>query len=86
MYKKETVVNIEKGLHARPASQLVQLASKFNSEITLEFNDKTINIKSIFHLMTAGIKYENKVIVTAEGEDEQQAVEEVTKFIETHKE
>lgn len=82
MYKKNVVVKKENGLHARPASQFVQNAAKFKSEINLQLGDKILNGKSIFDLMSAGIRYGSEVTISANGEDEKEAVEELAKLIE----
>ena len=46
----------ETGLHARPATVLVNTASKFNSEISLTYRDKKVNLKSIMGVMSLGIQ------------------------------
>ena len=53
--EKITLKN-ETGLHARPASEIVKIASKYQSTISLIANGKTINAKSILNIMAAGIK------------------------------
>lgn len=83
MFKKDVVVRIENGLHARPASQFIQKASKFKSHIEIQIGDRIFNGKSILALISAGIRYDSKVTITADGEDEKEAVEELTKFIKT---
>ncbi len=47
MEKKEFHVIAETGIHARPATLLVQAASKFNSDITLEYQGKSVNLKYV---------------------------------------
>ncbi|SHK31543.1 HPr family phosphocarrier protein [Paramaledivibacter caminithermalis] len=85
MYKKEVVVKNENGLHARPASLFIQKASKFKSEINLQIGDKSIDAKSILAVLSAGIRCNSKITISAVGEDEKQAVQELIKFIETCK-
>ncbi len=82
MYKREIILKNPNGLHARPASQFMQQASKYQSEIHLEMEDKVINPKSILSLLSAGIKYNSRFTITAAGKDEQQAVEELAAFLE----
>ena len=53
--EKITLKN-ETGLHARPASEIVKIASKYQSTISLIANGKTINAKSILNIMAAGMK------------------------------
>ncbi|WP_432667087.1 HPr family phosphocarrier protein [Wukongibacter baidiensis] len=82
MYKKDVVVKNENGLHARPASQFVQIASRFKSNINLEIGEKSINAKSILAVLSGGIRFNSKITISALGDDEVQAVEELIKFIE----
>lgn len=62
------------GLHARPASVLVQEASKFESEITVSVNGKAANLKSIMSVMALGIKFGEEITIKAEGEDAEAAI------------
>lgn len=80
MNKKTFEIIAENGIHARPATKLVNLAMNFQSEIMLEANGNVINLKSIMGLMSLGI-YKGEVIhLTAEGEDEVEAVKELSEF------
>ncbi|MCG8538672.1 MAG: HPr family phosphocarrier protein [Clostridia bacterium] len=83
MYQKDVIIKNENGLHARPASQFIQMASKFKSNIKVIVGDRNINAKSILALLSAGIKHNSKITISAVGEDEREAVEELVKFIET---
>lgn len=58
--EKITLKN-ETGLHARPASEIVKIASKYQSTISLIANGKTINAKSILNIMAAGINQVQKL-------------------------
>ena len=55
MEKREFHIVAETGIHARPATLLVQAASKFNSDINLEYNGKSVNLKSIMGVMSLGV-------------------------------
>lgn len=65
------------GVHARPATALVQVAGKFQSEVNLEYNGKSVNMKSIMGVMSLGIPSGAEVKFSAEGSDEEEAVEAV---------
>lgn len=80
-YKSVTVVN-KTGLHARPASDFVKEASKFKSSVQIEFKGKTINAKSILHVLSAGMASGSEIVIKAEGEDEQLAVDQLVDLIE----
>ena len=74
MEKKEYHVIAETGIHARPATLLVQTASKFNSDINLEYKGKSVNLKSIMGVMSLGVGQGADVVITAEGADEAEAL------------
>lgn len=74
MEKKEFHIIAETGIHARPATLLVQAASKFASDINLEFNGKSVNLKSIMGVMSLGVGQGADVTITAEGADEADAM------------
>ncbi|WP_281164358.1 phosphocarrier protein HPr [Liquorilactobacillus sicerae] len=74
MEKKNFHIIAETGIHARPATLLVQAASKYNSDITLTFNDKSVNLKSIMGVMSLGVGQNADVTITADGEDETDAL------------
>ncbi|QNQ82592.1 phosphocarrier protein HPr [Lactobacillus sp. PV037] len=77
MEKREFHIIAETGIHARPATLLVQTASKFGSDINLEYNGKTVNLKSIMGVMSLGVGQGADVTVTAEGDDAKEAIEAI---------
>ena len=74
MEKKEFHVIAETGIHARTATLLVQAASKFNSDITLEYQGKSVNLKSIMGVMSLGVGQNADVVISADGADEAEAI------------
>ena len=64
----------ETGLHARPATVLVNTASKFNAEISLTYRDKKVNLKSIMGVMSLGVGQGADVTISAEGADADDAI------------
>ncbi|MFF3021430.1 phosphocarrier protein HPr [Gottfriedia sp. NPDC057948] len=72
--EKTFKVTAESGIHARPATLLVNVAGKFNSDINLEYNGKTVNLKSIMGVMSLGIQQGTEIKISANGEDAEQAV------------
>ena len=74
MEKREFHIVAETGIHARPATLLVQAASKFNSDINLEYNGKSVNLKSIMGVMSLGVGQGADVTITAEGADADDAI------------
>ena len=75
MVEKEAVVVPEAGLHARPAARFVKEAKSYGSDIVVIKDGIEVNAKSSLKLMTLGAKHGDKVVVRAEGEDEEAAVE-----------
>jgi len=74
MEKKEFHIIAETGIHARPATMLVQAASKFASDINIEFNGKSVNLKSIMGVMSLGVGQGSDVTISADGDDAADAV------------
>ncbi len=79
--KKEITIQIPTGLEARPVAMLVQVASQYESEIHLESDGRTVNAKSIMGMMTLGLDTGEKVTVTADGADEQEAVQKIEEYL-----
>lgn len=62
------------GLHARPATVAVNAASKFSCNVDIEFKGKVVNMKSIMGVMSLGIPTQSEVLITCNGDDEEEAV------------
>ena len=80
-----TIVN-EVGLHARPASQFVQRAAKFSSEVQIrkvEAEAKWVNPKSILSVLTLGVGKGQQVQIQVSGDDEAEAAESLRQLIES---
>lgn len=71
----ETIVIVNpSGLHARPASNFVKLAARFNSSVEIVKNGKSYNAKSIISILSACVKYSETIEILVNGEDEQEAL------------
>ncbi|KGX92879.1 phosphocarrier protein HPr [Pontibacillus halophilus JSM 076056 = DSM 19796] len=77
MVEQTVTITSEDGVHARPATVLVQSAGSYSANVNLEYNGKTVNLKSIMGIMSLGIPSGAEVRITAEGSDEQEAVDGV---------
>lgn len=75
-----TVTN-EYGIHARPATKLVHLAMRFQSEVELSSKGNTVNLKSIMGLMSLGIYQGETITLHTTGIDEDLAMEKLTDFL-----
>lgn len=85
MFQKEAEIKNSLGIHARPASMLVKLASKFDSDIKIEKNGIEVNAKSIMGILMLASGEGDKITITAEGKDEEKAVESIHDLIEKRK-
>jgi phosphocarrier protein HPr len=74
MAEKQFKVTSDTGIHARPATLLVQTASRFNSDINLEYKGKKVNLKSIMGVMSLGIGQGADIKISAEGSDADDAL------------
>ncbi|KMY49979.1 phosphocarrier protein HPr [Peribacillus loiseleuriae] len=74
MVNKTFKIIDESGIHARPATILVQTAGKFDANITLEYKGKSVNLKSIMGVMSLGIPKDAVIKITAEGSAEKEAI------------
>lgn len=83
MLKMSLIVNNKTGLHARPASQLVMLSQKFESDIKIIDGTTEVDLKSIISVLSAGIKRGTAIDLIVEGIDEQQAADQISEYINT---
>jgi phosphocarrier protein HPr len=81
MVTKEVIVKSPTGLHARPATLLVKKASAFKSDISIEYNGKKANVKSLIGVLSLGVTRNSKITIIASGDDETLAAEEIVKLI-----
>lgn len=81
MTKRSIKVRLEDGLDARPVALLVQEASKYESNIYIEVDDKRINAKSIMGMMSMGFTEGQEITVIADGKDEAAAVKEISEYL-----
>jgi phosphocarrier protein len=69
------------GLHARAAAKLVQTAGRFDSRVSLVMNGDEVDAKSILGILLLAAAQGSSVVVRCEGEDEDEAMEAVTRLI-----
>lgn len=70
MIQKEYTLNNPQGLHARPASLLVQVATQSNSQVTLIKNEREYNAKSILGVLSLGAQKGDTLEIRIDGPDE----------------
>lgn len=81
---EKTVKLINKlGLHARPAALLIQVASRYSSDIALEVNGLKVNGKSIMGVMMLAAPYNSEIRIIATGDDAEAAISGIEALINT---
>lgn len=80
--EKVTILN-ETGLHARPASIFVNTAAKFKSDLTIQKGEKQVNAKSILAVLSLGVTKGTEITISAQGEDEDEAVCRLVELIQS---
>ncbi|MBI0576779.1 phosphocarrier protein HPr [Neobacillus cucumis] len=81
MVEKQFKIIEASGIHARPATLLVQTASKFDSEINMEYKGKSVNLKSIMGVMSLGIGQGAEISISADGSDEEEALRSLEEIL-----
>ena len=81
MVKKSFRITNEQGIHARPATKLVNVAMQFESIITLSALKKTVDFKSIMGVMSLGIYSGTSIDIKCDGKDEAEALDALSKEI-----
>lgn len=81
----EITIHHEVGLHARPAAMFMEVAKGFLSQITvrnLSNESDSVNAKSILGILSSGVQMDDRIRITAEGEDEDEALAALRDLIE----
>ena len=81
MVKKSIVVKLDQKTDVMPIAMLVQVASQYESSIYMDADEKRVNAKSIMGMMMLGLDPGRKVVVTADGPDEAQAVDGIEAYL-----
>ncbi|WP_066192454.1 MULTISPECIES: phosphocarrier protein HPr [Gracilibacillus] len=79
--ERTVTITDETGVHARPATVLVNKAGSFSSDMNLEYNGKSINLKSIMGVMSLGIPQGAEIKIVADGSDEEEAINAIIDVI-----
>ncbi len=78
---KKLIVKNKQGLHARPAAMFVQVANKFEANITVSRDEEKVNGKSIMGILMLGAEQGSEIILEAEGKDAEAALAELERII-----
>ena len=79
--EREVKIVNKYGLHARPAMQLVEVANKYNSNVEVSKDALTVDAKSIMSIMRLAATKDSVLRIRAEGDDAEQAVEEMAEIV-----
>jgi phosphocarrier protein len=79
--KVELTLASTAGLHAALASKVVQISSKYEAKVELQYNDKVVDAKSILGLMSLAVPKGENVRVVASGEDAEKALNDLKKIL-----
>lgn len=79
--EQEIIIKSTDGLHSSLAVKIVQVASKYATDIELHYKDKVIDLKSILGLMSLAIPYGENVRVVVKGNDAKEALEEISSIL-----
>lgn len=80
----EKVITIKDtaGLHAQLATKLVQISNKYDVEVRLEYENISVDAKSILGLMSLAVPNGKNVKFIAEGKDAEKAINEIQNLLE----
>ena len=81
MKELHVIIKDPLGLHARPAGQLVKLASGYECSITVVKDKKSVDAKKLFSVMSLGAKQGEKLIIQFDGADEKIAADKMENFV-----
>lgn len=79
--QKDVTISNKLGIHARPASKFVRIASRYQSEILVEKDGDTVNGKSIMGLMMLAAGPGSRLKLVADGRDAEQALAELEDLV-----
>lgn len=81
--ERKVVITNSSGLHARPATQIAELANKFNSEIYIHKDELKVNAKSVMEVLLLAATAGTELLIKAVGDDAEEAVKAIAELIES---
>ncbi len=81
MCTRSMKIEIPAGLDPTTIAMFIQIASQYESSVYVEVENKKINAKSIMGMMTLGLKKGDSISVTANGNDEENVVSHIEKYV-----
>lgn len=83
--KRTYIVTDESGVHARPASLVVNAASKYKEDINIIYKEKAYTLKSIMIVMSLGIKQHEEFTIEVDGENAETILNNLEEILRQHK-
>jgi len=83
MFEKKATIKKQIGLHARPATFLIQKANEFKSSIWIEKEERRVNAKSLLGVLSLGVAQGVTISIIADGPDETEAVDTLCELIDS---
>jgi len=83
MIQRQVVILNRAGIHARPASLIVQTANSYEAQVYLDKDGTRINAKSIMGIITLGASYKSELTLSADGPDEADVVDAIARLFES---
>jgi len=81
MYERKATIMKQVGLHARPATFLIQKANEYRSSIWIEKDERRVNAKSLLGVLSLGVGQSATISIIADGSDEVEAVDSLYDLI-----
>lgn len=81
MVSKRVTVIAAEGMHMRPAGIFANEMGKFSCDVTIKFNEKEINAKSLLNILAACIKCGSDIEIVCDGADENEALQKAVEII-----
>ncbi len=81
MTEQKAVLKNDVGLHARPATYFIQKANDYKSSVWVQKDDRRVNAKSLLGVLSLGVSGGDTIIISAQGEDQEQAVASLVALI-----
>ena len=83
MYNKTATIMKQVGLHARPATFLIQKANEYKCSLWIEKDERRVNAKSLLGVLSLGVAKGNTINIIGDGDDEKEAVDAIVKLIDS---
>ncbi len=80
MVSRELKLTNGVGMHARPAGELTKIILGEKASVTIEYNGKSANVKSLLNILALGLKSDEAFTVIVDGENEEALLERIAEF------